>query len=62
VGLTGSCAAVANASDGTQWEACKSGRIAGRPDLSKDSCTSAGLRGRLEYWRCAPVVSAMSAR
>jgi hypothetical protein len=63
VGLTGGCTAVATVSDGTQWEACRPGRLEGRPDLSKDSCTSAGLRGRVEYWHCpAPLATAMAAR
>jgi hypothetical protein len=62
-GLTGSCASVAATADGTTWQACKPGRIEGRPDLSRDSCTSLGMRGRLEYWRCpAPLATAMAAR
>ena len=61
-GLTGSCSAIATASDGTTWQACKPGRLEGRPDLSHDSCTSVGLRGRVEYWRCpAPLATALGA-
>jgi hypothetical protein len=62
-GLTGSCTAVSTAADGTTWQACKPGRLEGRPDLSHDSCTSAGLRGRVEFWHCpAPLATAMAAR
>ncbi|HEY1370263.1 MAG TPA: hypothetical protein VGF23_24255 [Gaiellaceae bacterium] len=62
VGLTGSCRSVAAAADGTTWQACRPGRLEGRPDLTRDSCTSAGLRGRVEYWRCpAPLATAMGA-
>ena len=62
-GLTGSCRSVATAADGTTWQACKPGRLEGRPDLSHDSCTSTGLRGRVEYWRCpAPIATAIGSR
>ena len=59
MGLTGSCTVYANAVDGTQWERCEAGRIEGRPDLSGHGCSSAGVRGRDEYWHCpATLVSA----
>jgi hypothetical protein len=58
-GLLGSCSAVAAplGQDGS-WEACKAGRLEGRPDLWRRSCTSEGIVGELEVWRCpAPIVS-----
>jgi hypothetical protein len=62
-GLVGTCKVVQTAPDGTQWTACKSGRLQGRPSLASKSCTSWGLRGKLEYWHCpTPVESTASAR
>jgi hypothetical protein len=52
-GLSGSCRVVQTAADGTQVDVCKSGRLAGRPNLVGKSCTSLGIRGNLEYWHCA---------
>jgi hypothetical protein len=55
-GLTGSCKVVQTAADGSQWAACSSGKLAGRPDLTKRSCTKWGVRGTVVYWHCpAPV-------
>ena len=51
-GLTGSCKVYANAADGTQWERCEAGKLEGWPDLSGRGCTSSGLQGVAEYWRC----------
>jgi hypothetical protein len=51
-GLSGSCRLVQTASDCTEVAACKSGRLAGRPDLSGKSCTRLGIRAKLEYWHC----------
>jgi hypothetical protein len=63
VGLTGSCKVVQTAADGSQWTACSSGKLAGRPDLSKRSCTEWGRRGPLAYWHCpAPVQSTAAGR
>ena len=57
-GLTGSCAAVQTLSDGSQWLTCTPGRLAGRPSLASNSCTSAGVRGKTEWWHCpAQIVS-----
>jgi hypothetical protein len=56
IGLSGSCHVVLTATDGTQLDACRSGRLAGRPDLSSKSCTSSGMRGNVEYWRCPAAV------
>ena len=59
VGLTGSCREVAapRHADGV-WQACRAGRLEGRPDLRRDSCESAGIYRGLEYWQCPERVSA----
>ncbi|HEY2936265.1 MAG TPA: hypothetical protein VGJ25_06675 [Gaiellaceae bacterium] len=58
-GLTGSCTAVSlPTGQSGYWKACKEGKLSGRPDLSRDGCSSRGVGGRLEYWRCpAPLGS-----
>ena len=62
-GLTGSCSVVQTQSDGTQIESCIPGKLAGAPDLSRDSCTAAGSSGQVEYWHCpASVVSSEAGR
>ena len=33
-------------------EACKPGKLEGRPDLTQADCTAVGIVGKLEYWRC----------
>jgi hypothetical protein len=54
--VVGSCRAVAQAPDApdgsVEWRACSSGRLSGRPSLRLNGCTSAGLRGAAELWRC----------
>jgi hypothetical protein len=57
MGLSGSCRMVQTATDGTQWTACTSGRLEGRPNLSSKSCTSSGLQGTVEYWHCPAEVA-----
>ena len=56
-GLVGRCTVVqAAAADGSAVHACRPGKLEGRPDLSRDSCTPTGLVNGVEYWRCpAPV-------
>jgi hypothetical protein len=62
-GLTGACSSAQTLSDGTQLEACRSGKLAGRPDLSHNGCTVEGLTGTYQYWRCpAAVLSGPSGR
>ena len=51
-GLTASCMVARQASDGSQLVACRSGALDGRPDLTRRSCTPAGVTGTYEYWRC----------
>jgi hypothetical protein len=63
VGLTASCvAAVAPPApadpERPYWIGCRAGKLTGRADFSGSQCTSAGLVGGLEYWRCpAPLGS-----
>jgi len=60
-GLTGVCTPAQTLTDGTQIEACRSGKLAGRPDLSRQGCTVTGPTGTYEYWHCpAGVVSGPS--
>ena len=60
-GLTGTCASAKKYPDGSQLEACSAGKLAGRPSLAGQGCTSTGLSGTYEYWRCpAGVVSGPS--
>jgi hypothetical protein len=61
-GLTGSCSAVASLADGEVIEACKPGKLEGRPDLTQRSCTSAGFKDNTEYWRCPANVSSGQGR
>jgi hypothetical protein len=52
-GLVATCAAVAAPpnQDG-YWEACKPGKLEGRPNLARRNCVSAGVVANKEYWRC----------
>lgn len=62
-GLTGACSMAQTLTDGTQLEACSSGKLAGRPDLSRQGCTAAGITGTYQYWRCpAGIVSGPNGR
>ena len=61
-GLTAVCVVTQTATDGTQLEACRPGKLQGIPDLSGDGCRAAGSDGSTEYWRCpAPVADAPNA-
>lgn len=60
-GLTGSCHFVQATNDGGEWDACSSGRLAGRPDLTARSCTSSGVHGKLEYWHCPARIESQAA-
>jgi hypothetical protein len=59
-GLLASCTAVAPpAGQHGYWEACRPGKLEGRPDLKRNSCESVGTSAGIEYWRCpSPVESA----
>lgn len=53
-GLVATCTAVSAPEGGTgAWQACRPGRLEGRPDLTRKSCVSQGVSGGIEYWRCA---------
>jgi hypothetical protein len=58
-GLVSSCQAVAAPiGQSGYWEACRPGRIEGRPDLTRRSCVSQGVNAQVEYWRCpSPIAS-----
>ena len=60
-GLTAKCAPVSAVVQGTVVEACKPGKLEGRPDLTKRDCITAGIAGKLEYWRCPAEIQATSA-
>ena len=51
-GLTATCALVQRAPDGVELDACRPGKLEGRPDLSRRGCTDAGTNGTYQYWRC----------
>ena len=61
-GLVASCSAVAPpAGQNGYWEACRPGKLEGRPDLKRQSCKSIGVSANVEYWRCpSPVESGPS--
>ena len=56
-GLTGECSVAQTLADGTMLEACRSGKLAGRPDLSRQGCRIAGLSGPYQYWRCPAAIA-----
>ena len=52
-GLVGRCSAVSGPQgDAATWQACRAGKLEGRPNLVRKSCTSAGVVEGVEYWRC----------
>jgi hypothetical protein len=52
-GLVAVCTEVAPPAGQTgYWEACKAGKLEGRPDLTRRPCDRAGLVQNVEYWRC----------
>ena len=52
-GLLSTCTTLSSYEGQTgYWHACREGRLEGRPDLSRRSCESHGVRGGYEYWRC----------
>jgi hypothetical protein len=58
-GVIASCSTVAPpAGESGYWEACRPGKLEGRPDLKRRSCQSIGVLANVEYWRCpSPVES-----
>jgi hypothetical protein len=61
-GLIASCNAVAApAGQNGFWEACRPGKLEGRPDLKRHSCESIGVSANVEFWRCpSPIKSGAS--
>ena len=60
-GLVGGCTSLAGAGADVSWESCTRGRLAGYPDLSKQSCVFVGTESGRDLWRCpAPVVSSQT--
>ncbi len=59
-GLLGSCTALSVAApNGGQWLECRPGALTGYPDLSRDACSRAAMRGEVSYWLCpTPLVAA----
>ena len=57
-GLTGSCVVARTNADGTQLEACRAGKLQGKPDLSATGCKDVGSQGPYEYWHCPAAVAA----
>jgi hypothetical protein len=56
-GLAGSCSVVQVAADGSELQACRAGKLEGRPDLRRDGCRDAGVSGSYGYWRCPSSVA-----
>jgi hypothetical protein len=62
-GLSGACSVAQTLADGSQVEACRAGKLDGRPDLSRHGCKDAGISGTYEYWRCpSSIVSDAASR
>jgi hypothetical protein len=61
-GLVGGCVSVSVSNGGDySYLACTSGRLAGYPDLTKQSCMYLGVNGGRDLWRCpAPVVASQT--
>src|SRR5438128_9262928 len=52
-GLAGSCVTVATPKGQSgSWVKCTSGKLQGAPNLSRQSCASVEVAGKVEYWRC----------
>ena len=52
-GLMASCTAItAPAGEAGSWEACRPGRLEGRPNLKRRSCESVARAEDVEDWRC----------
>jgi hypothetical protein len=61
--LTGSCDAVATPKGQSgEWRACHAGRLAGQPDLTRDSCTQQAAATDVVYWRCPTSIASTPLR
>ncbi len=60
-GLLSTCTALTSfEGEAGYWHACRPGRLEGRPDLSRRSCRSHGVRSCYEYWRCPEAITTAS--
>lgn len=50
-GLTATCSKVASVPE-ADVEACKPGKLEGKPDLTKRGCRFVSSVKEVEYWRC----------
>ena len=61
-GLIATCTSVSTpAGEAGYWEACRPGKLEGRPDLKRRSCEPVGLTAGVEYWRCPSPIDSASA-
>ncbi len=60
-GLLGSCTVYAQASDGSEMEECRSGKLDGLPDLSGKGCTLQTMGKAVEYWTCPAAIGSAPA-
>ena len=61
-GLIATCTAVSTpAGEAGYWEACRPGRLEGRPSLKRKSCEPVGQAAGVEYWRCPSPIDSASA-
>jgi len=61
-GLIATCTAVSTpAGQAGYWQACRPGRLEGRPNLKRKSCEPIGLAEGVEYWRCPSPIDSASA-
>jgi hypothetical protein len=57
-GLIGSCSQYPSVSgDQVFWQACRKGRLDGRPDLSVHGCRPVTIRNGVEWWSCPASLS-----
>jgi hypothetical protein len=61
-GLTGSCRSVVTRSgEYVFWQACKKGKLDGRPNLSRQGCKPVAVKNGLEWWHCPAALGASRA-
>ena len=57
-GILSSCTSIAPPlGQNGYWEACRPGKLEGRPNLTRRSCTSQVRVRDVEYWRCPSPVA-----
>jgi hypothetical protein len=61
-GLTGSCRSVVTHSGQVVfWQACKKGKLDGRPNLARQGCKAVAVKNGLEWWHCPAALGASRA-